>query len=148
RSGVNRRTFLAAAGAAAAADLVTARAAGAAPTVIGRRADTPALLGGTPVRTTPFPSWPVSDTTETTSLGEVVTSGRWNRHRQVEAFEQAYASLTGARHCLAVANGTSALLTALGALDVGPGDEVILSPYTFIATVNVVLLRHALPVFV
>ncbi len=148
-AGVSRRTFLtAAAGAAAAADIASASGAGAAPAVAVRRADAPALLGGTPVRTAAFPSWPVSDATEKTALGDVIASGRWNRNRQVEAFEEAYASLTGARHCLAVANGTSALLTALGALDIGPGDEVILSPYTFIATVNVVLLRHALPVFV
>ena len=57
-------------------------------------------------------------------------------------------ALTGATHCLATANGTSALLTTLGALDVGPGDEVIVPPYTFVATINAVLLRHALPVFV
>ena len=57
-------------------------------------------------------------------------------------------SLTGAKHCLATANGTSALLTSLGALGVGPGDEVIVPPYTFVATVNAVLLLHALPVFV
>lgn len=66
----------------------------------------------------------------------------------VRAFEERYAQLTGARHCLAVMNGTSALLTSLAALGVGPGDEVILPPYTFVATLNVILARHALPVFV
>jgi len=62
-------------------------------------------------------------------------------------FEEMYAKLTGARHCLAVANGTSALITALDGLDVNAGDEVIVPPYTFVATVNAVLLRGALPVF-
>ncbi len=108
----------------------------------------PAVLGGAPVRTAPFPAWPVHDATEDQALGEVVRSGRWNRGPQVERFEAEYARLTGAAHCLATANGTSALLATLGALDVGPGDEVIVPPYTFVATINAVLLRHALPVFV
>jgi perosamine synthetase len=49
---------------------------------------------------------------------------------------------------VAVANGTSALITSLAALGIGPGDEVLVSPYTFVATVNAVLIHHALPVFV
>ena len=64
-----------------------------------------------------------------------------------EAFERAYAG-SPARHCLATANGSTALLTSLYALDVGAGDEVIVPPYTFVATVNAVLLRGALPIFV
>ena len=109
---------------------------------------TPALLGGTPVRRTPFPSWPVADSREEDALVRVIRSGRWNRGDNVSAFESAYASLTGAKHCLATANGTSALITSLGALGIGPGDEVIVPPYTFIATINAVLLMRALPVFV
>jgi len=109
---------------------------------------TPALLGGTPVRRTPFPSWPVADAREEDALVRVIRSGRWNRGDNVAAFESAYASLTGARHCLATANGTSALIASLGALGIGPGDEVIVPPYTFVATINAVLLMRALPVFV
>jgi perosamine synthetase len=110
----------------------------------------PAILGGTPVRREPFPSWPVRDTLEEQSLVDVVRSGEWFRvgGRHVDAFETAYATLMGSKHCLATANGTSALLTSLHALGVGPDDEVIVPPYTFVATVNVVLLLHALPVFV
>jgi perosamine synthetase len=107
-----------------------------------------ALLGGTPVRRTPFPSWPVADTREEDALVRVIRSGKWFRGENVSAFEAAYASLTGAKHCLATANGTSALITSLAALGVGPGDEVIVPPYTFVATVNAVLLMRALPVFV
>jgi len=110
--------------------------------------NTPALLGGTPVRRTPFPSWPVADAHEEEALVRVIRSGRWNRGDNVAAFESAYASLTGAKHCLATANGTSALITSLGALGIGPGDEVIVPPYTFVATINAVLLMRALPVFV
>lgn len=118
------------------------------PVVFARVADEPALLGGPATRTAAFPAWPLSDDLEKRALLDVLESGHWNRGARVDQFERDYAALTGASHCLAVANGTSALLTGLSALDVGPGDEVIVPPYTFIATINVVLLRHALPVFV
>ncbi len=108
----------------------------------------PALLGGTPVRQKRFPAWPVADAREEEALVSLVRSGKWFRGERVAAFENAYASLTGAKHCLATANGTSALITSLAALGVGAGDEVIVPPYTFVATVNAVLLLHALPVFV
>ena len=132
-----------------AAGAVAGRAApGRASQVAPLQPGKPAALGGAPVRTAPFPSWPVRDGLEEQALSDVVRSGRWNRGPQVERFETEYARLTGATHCLATANGTSALLATLGALDVGPGDEVIVPPYTFVATINAVLLRHALPVFV
>jgi len=81
---------------------------------------------------------------------DTLRSGKWFRGnaRAVSQFEQAYAQLTGARFCLATANGTSALFTSLNAAGVEPGDEVLVPPYTFVATVNVVLRQHALPVFV
>ena len=107
----------------------------------------PAISGGTPVRRTPFPSWPVADEREENALVRLIRSKKWFRGENVAAFESAYASLTGAKHCLATANGTSALITSLSALGIGPGDEVVVPPYTFIATVNAVLLMRALPVF-
>ena len=109
-----------------------------------------ALLGGRPVRGTPFPSWPVTDEREERALLDVLHSGKWYRGdgQTVSRFEEAYAQLTGARHCIATANGTSALYASLAGLDVAPGDEVILPPYTFVATLNVVFLQYALPVFV
>ena len=140
-TGCSRRRFIGAlAGGGVAASRV--RSLGA------QGASRPALLGGTPVRSAPFPSWPIRDDLEARALNAVVTSGRWNRGAEVERFEAEYARLTGAAHCLATANGTAALITTLTALGVGPGDEVIVPPYTFVATVNAVLLRHALPVFV
>jgi dTDP-4-amino-4,6-dideoxygalactose transaminase len=111
-------------------------------------AEKPALLGGKAVRTEKFPSWPVWDQTEEQALAKVIQSGKWNRAACVDEFEKMYAQLTGAKNCLATANGTSSLLTSLCALGVGPGDEVILPPYTFVATLNVVLAVNALPVFV
>jgi perosamine synthetase len=65
----------------------------------------------------------------------------------VEGFEEAVAEFVGARHAVAVANGTAALHAALYALDVGPGDEVIVPPMTFVATVNAVLFMGGTPVF-
>ena len=62
-------------------------------------------------------------------------------------FEKAYAQLLGAKRCLATASGTTALMVALHVLDVDAGDEVIVSPFTFIATYNAVLAQKALPVF-
>ena len=141
---VSRRRFfgtMLAGGAAAAAPVARAR-------VRVYAQSGPALLGGTPVRRQPFPDWPVAGAEEERALVDLVRSGSWFRGQNVAAFEKAYAALTGAKGCLAVANGTSALITSLAALGVGPGDEVIVPPYTFVATVNAVLLMHALPVFV
>jgi dTDP-4-amino-4,6-dideoxygalactose transaminase len=109
-----------------------------------------ALTGGAPVRTTPFPSWPRTAPADEQALVAVLKTGKWYRGsgKQVDRFEEKYASLLGAKHCLATANGTSALITSLYGLGVEPGDEVLVPPYTFVATVNAVLMHHALPVFV
>ena len=134
---VTRRTAIAAASSAGLAMAAPAKG------------DRPAMLGGAPVRKDKFPSWPRFDQREEQGLLKTLKSGKWYRvgGAQVDAFEKAYCGLTGSPHCLAVANGTSALITALGVLDIGPGDEVIVPPYTFIATVNAVLMFHATPVF-
>lgn len=133
---VSRRTFLTAA--------ASATAAGAAAT------DKPALLGGTPVRQGGFSPWPIVDQGDETALTSVLRSGKWNRTNEgrIQAFEKTWADRLGAKHCLAVANGTSALIATLAAMDIGPGDEVIVPPYTFVATINAVMIHHALPVFV
>jgi dTDP-4-amino-4,6-dideoxygalactose transaminase len=142
---ISRRGFMTAAAVAA-----RATRAASAPVVLAAGAEKPALLGGSPVRGTPFPPWPVVDSREEKELLEVLHSGKWFRldGKTVDRFEEAYARLTGARHCIATANGTSALFASLAGLGVAPGDEVILPPYTFIATLNVVFLHHALPIFV
>jgi dTDP-4-amino-4,6-dideoxygalactose transaminase len=112
--------------------------------------DRPAILGGNPVRTAPFPSWPVIAENDERAWKDVLHKGKWNRldGDYARQFEETWAATLGAKHCLATANGTSALIISLNALGVGPGDEVIVPPYTFVATVNAVLLQHALPVFV
>jgi UDP-2-acetamido-2-deoxy-ribo-hexuluronate aminotransferase len=67
---------------------------------------------------------------------------------EVAELEERLAAYTGARHCITVASGTEALLIALMALGVRPGDEVITTPFTFIATAEVIVLLGAVPVFV
>ena len=112
--------------------------------------DKPALLGGKPVRSRPPRDWPIFDEREDKAMLETIHSGKWFRGsgKKVTGFEEAFAKATGARNCLATNSGTSALFTSLAAVGVSAGDEVIVAPYTFIATVNVILLHHALPVFV
>jgi len=109
----------------------------------------PAILGGPKAHLKSFPEWPVFDQTDEEGLIEVLKSKKWCRlgSKAVENFETEYKKLTGAKYCLATSCGTSALSTILGALDIGPGDEVIMPVYTFIATYNAVVLNYALPVF-
>jgi perosamine synthetase len=142
KNSLDRRCFLATSAAASAALAVTS--------TTSADQDKPALLGGKPVRREPFPGWPRFDQRDEKNLLDVLHSGKWFRGggECVNRFEAAYADLTGAKHCVATANGTSALYASLAALGIEPGDEVIVPPYTFIATINAVLLQYALPVFV
>src|ERR1035437_4440459 len=112
--------------------------------------DKPALLSGKPVRARPLHKWPIIDEREDKAMLETVRSGKWFRGNgpNVAHFEQAYAKATGAKNCVATNSGTSALFSSLAAIGVSAGDEVIVAPYTFIATVNVILLHHALSIFV
>jgi perosamine synthetase len=109
-----------------------------------------ALLGGEKVHKGTWPTWPVWDQAAEAGIIEMLRSGRWWRGRgeHVAEFEQKYAELMGAKRCLATASGTTALLTALNVVGVDAGDEVLVSPYTFIASYNVIFLSKALPVFV
>ncbi len=122
---------------------------GSLPAFAGRSAATLAVKGGKPLRTKPWPNWPIWDPAAEERVLAILRSGNWYRGQgqTVTEFEGKYAKLLGAKRCTCTVNGTNALLTALHALDVGVGDEVIVSPYTFIATYNVVLNSSALPVF-
>ena len=70
---------------------------------------------------------------------EVLRSGRLAQGPMVARFEAAFRAVSGTTHALAVNNGTTALVAALEAVGIGPGDEVITSPFTFVATVNAAL---------
>ncbi len=109
-----------------------------------------ALLGGRKAKTKPFPLWPQFDDAERKALNEVLESRVWWRTpgtRTLE-FEQAFARFHGARHGIAVTNGTAALEVAMAALGIGAGDEVIVPDFTFVATASAVLFANALPVLV
>ena len=143
---LTRRGFVrvAAAGSAALAWFGARRA----PSVLAAEADKPALLGGTPVHKGGWPGWPEWRQSWEPEILKVLRSGRWSGGgAQVAEFETGYAGLLGAKRCVATASGTTALITALHVIGVDAGDEVITSPYTFIATYNAILSHKALPVF-
>jgi perosamine synthetase len=126
--------------------------AGLTPTVFAgttKDAGTAAILGGQPVRSSKWPDWPMWDPeTDEARVVKVLRSGIWSRGAVVAEFEEKWAKTIGTKRCLAVTNGTNALITALRSLNVGAGDEVIVPPYTFIATIDAILMCGAMPVFV
>ncbi len=108
-----------------------------------------AIEGGQPVRTLPFPDWPVWGRREEELLLQVLHSGRWGvlNGSCVHEFERKFAEFQGVQHALCVTSGTTALEVTLRACGIGPGDEVITSPYTFVATPSAAFLVGARPVF-
>ena len=94
--------------------------------------------------------WPQLEGSEEANLLKVLKSGKWCRSGgvMVDSFEKAYAAMNGAKFAIATNSGTSALNSAVAALNYGPYDEIITTPYTFIATLNCILNAYALPVLV
>lgn len=95
-----------------------------------------------------FPTWPVCDDEQCAAAERVLRSGKLNYWTGTEGqeFEREFADYVGSRHAIALANGTVGLELALAALDIGPGDEVIVPSRTFIATASSVVARGARPV--
>ena len=81
-------------------------------------------------------------------MQRVLDHGQYIMGPEVKELEAALAERTGAKHCITVASGTEALLIALMALDLKPGDEVITTPFTFAATAEMIVLRGGVPVYV
>jgi dTDP-4-amino-4,6-dideoxygalactose transaminase len=90
---------------------------------------------------------PVVDDELVEAAREAVSSGWWSMGPRVSTFEDAFAEFTGAKHAIAVANGTAALHLALLAVECGPGDEVILPSLNFVAAANAIRHTGATPVF-
>lgn len=109
-----------------------------------------AIDGGTPVRTEPIGQWPVFGREEEELLLQALRSGVWGSidGTFVKQFEREFADLQDARHGVSTVNATMGLSVALKAVGVGPGDEVLVPPYTFIATASAALMLGAVPVFV
>jgi perosamine synthetase len=144
-----RRKFLAAAsvGSLAAATSQTIPAYGN----LTNKAGKLAILGGDPVRKSKsWPEWPYCDEKVLASVTKTAKSGNWCRIQgganAVVTFEKEWARLTGAKFCVGTGAGTQALHTCVEALGIGPGDEVITSPYTDPGTIASILSARALPV--
>ncbi len=107
-----------------------------------------AVFDGNPAVTASRPSWPIWDDREVTALREILESGTWGTNgTRTTAFAAEYAERHDAEHGVMVTNGTIAIRVALEAVGVEPGDEVIVPPYTFVATASAVLQSNAVPVF-
>lgn len=108
-----------------------------------------AINGGPKVRNEPFPPWPVMGDDDAAAVADALRSGHLTQLTggHVAEFEQAFAGWHDVPHAVATNSGTSAIHTALAALDIGPGDEVIVPAHTFIASATPVLHQRATPVF-
>lgn len=107
-----------------------------------------AIDGGTPVRETRLPygrQW--LDEDDIAAVIEVLRSDWLTTGPKVNQFEEKFADFVGAEEAVAVSNGTAALHAAMYAADIGPGDEVIVSPMTFAASANCVVYQGGAPVF-
>ncbi len=119
-----------------------------------------AICGGQKVKSKPFPAWPQWDASDESAMLDALRLGRWSRvslARQspqgnndgyLERLEQAFAQRHAARYALAVASGTAALDMAVSCVDIQRGDEVVVSPYSFISSATCILHAGAVPVFV
>ena len=106
-----------------------------------------AILGGDPIRKEKFGVWPRVTENDRKLLAETVLAGDWHSGKLRREFEEKFAAACGVKHCFAVANGTVSLELILRAYGIGYGDEVILPPYTFVATLSSIVFAGATPVF-
>jgi len=114
-----------------------------------------AIHGGIPIRRKSWPRWPQADERTEQALRDVLYSGRWTfsgfyhgRECYEKKFARAFADYNGSRFCVPVANGTSALMTALQALGIGAGDEVLVPAVTWVACASAVIAVGAVPILV
>ena len=105
-----------------------------------------ALHGGTPVLKKNIPAWPQVTDIDRQMLKDTLLAGNYKSGKLREQFEKVFAADCGVAHCFAVANGTVSLELILRGFGLGKGDEVILPPYTFIATLSSIVFAGATPV--
>ena len=105
-----------------------------------------AIHGGTPVLKQKIPAWPQVTEVDREMLKNALASKDYSSGKLREKFEEAFAADCGVKHCFAVANGTVSLELLLRGFGIGRGDEVILPPYTFIATLSSIVFAGATPV--
>ncbi len=108
-----------------------------------------ALLGGKPIRTRPFTSWPIFGRAEEKRLLRTLRSGKWGKLAgpEVALFENRFAAMHGCKHAIGVVNGTVSLRIALMAAGIRADDEVIIPSYTFLSTASAVVEANAVPIF-
>ena len=111
--------------------------------------ETLAIDGGTPVRTERFGSKHFFGEEDLRQVSEVINTAmeRWNSGEKVEALEDKFAQKHNIKYAMATDSGSGALHSAVAALDLEPGDEIITTPVTDIGTVQGVLLQNLIPVF-
>lgn len=110
-----------------------------------------AISGGNPIlKRTDYRNWPVITKDDRRLINEVLDSGIFagGTAPQVTSLEKEWAQYVGSKHCLTTTSGTAALHMALAAVGVGPGDEVITSAFTFLASASCALHQNAIPIFV
>lgn len=150
---LNRRTFITALSAGSIGAVVSG-AVGANAGIFTQEHGKLAVLGGLPIREKGRigPAWPHIDEQIIESVMKTTRSGIWSRIQSrtgtVPTFENEFAKQIGASYAVATGSGTQALSTCVEALGIGPGDEVITSPYTDFGTISAMLTSRALPVLV
>ena len=145
----SRRTFIRNSALGTAGVMLGAKSLFAKTTVISS-SSAPAILGGKPMWSKAnWVKWPIwIPEQDEPILMQAMRSGNWSRSRLVDQFEKEWAQMLGVKRALATVNGTNALVVGLNQLGIGGGDEVLVPPYTFIATIQAITTNGAMPVFV
>ena len=94
-----------------------------------------------------FPKWPTYGEQEERAVEDVVRSGQLFANQKVREFEESFGKYVGTEYALGLGNATQGLHLCLAALGIGIGDEVIVTPYSWISTASCILMQNAIPIF-
>jgi len=95
----------------------------------------------------PWPSWPRYGNTERLAVERVISSNQLFADKEVREFEEEFADYIGVRYAIGVGNATQGLHLSLAAVNVGMGNEVVVTPYTWISSASCIVMQNAIPVF-